>query len=191
MTSIGFTANKDDVKNSSKVELKAKVIEKTAKSVLKKSEKTKVNYSNKIHVLVTPKHKKEVKKRLKTMNKELDMLAKVIYRESRGSTKTHSAAVAWCILNRVSSPKYGDSIESVITSPNQFAWVPNTPVKKYYRNLAKDVVTRWLLEQKEYKNVGRVLPKDYFFFTGDGKYNYFRKNFNSTTYWNWQLKSPY
>ena len=83
------------------------------------------------------------------------------------------------------------TIEKVITSPNQFAWYPNTPVKKSHLKLAKDVITRWLLEKEGYKNVGRTLPNDYFFFAGDGVHNYFRKNFDSTTYWDWSLKSPY
>ena len=51
--------------------------------------------------------------------------------------------------------------------------------------------TGHLLEKEGYASVGRVLPNDYFFFTGDGSYNYFRQNFDSTTYWNWSLPTPY
>ena len=162
-----------------------------AQDVLKKSEETKINYANTIHVLVTPRQKLLIQDKIANMNQEIEMLAKGIYREARGESKEYQAAVAWCVLNRVDSSRYASTIEKFITSPNQFAWYPNTPVKKSHLKLAKDVVTRWLLEKEGYKNVGRTLPNNYFFFAGDGVHNYFRKNFDSTTYWDWSLKSPY
>lgn len=187
-----FATNaKDDTKCIKGTITASKVVAETGKNVLKKSKTTKKNYSNTIRVLVTPKQKQAVQKKLKTMNNEIEMLAKVIYRESRGDTKMYKSAVAWSILNRVDAKGYGNTIQKVITAPNQFCWIPNTPVYKSYKNLAKDVVTRWLLEKKGCKNVGRTLPKSYKFFTGDGVHNYFRKNFNSTTYWSWQWGSPY
>ena len=52
-------------------------------NVLKKSEETKINYSNTIHVLVTPEQKEKVQQQVKKMDNEIKMLAKVIYREAR------------------------------------------------------------------------------------------------------------
>lgn len=161
------------------------------KAKTEKSKKTKINYSNTIHVLVTPKIKEKIQSKVYALDNEVNMLAKVIYREARGLDRTHRAAVAWCILNRVDSSRYANSIYEVITSPNQYAWNPNTPVLEEHTWVARDVVTRWLLEKEGYASVGRVLPNDYFFFTGDGSYNYFRQNFDSTTYWNWSLPTPY
>lgn len=187
-----FATNaKDDTKQKKEIITASKVVVKANNDVLKKSKTTKKNYSNTIRVLVTPKQKQAVQKKLKNMNNEIEMLAKVIYRESRGDTKMYKSAVAWAILNRVDAKGYGNTIEKVITAPNQFCWIPNTPVYKSYKNLAKDVVTRWLLEKQRCKNVGRTLPKTYKFFTGNGVHNYFRKNFNSTTYWDWSWGSPY
>ena len=160
-------------------------------NVLKKSEETKINYSNTIHVLVTPEQKEKVQQQVKKMDNEIKMLAKVIYREARGESKQYQSAVAWCVLNRVDSPRYGSTIKKVITSPNQFAWYPDTPVTKNQKRISKDVITRWLLEKEGIKDVGRSLPKDYFFFSGDGTHNYFRQNFNSTTYWDWSLPNVY
>ena len=160
-------------------------------NVLKKSEETKINYSNTIHVLVTPEQKEKVQQQVKKMDNEIKMLAKVIYREARGESKQYQSAVAWCVLNRVNSPRYGSTIKKVITSPNQFAWYPDTPVTKSQNRMSKDVFTRWLLEKEGVKDVGRSLPKDYFFFSGDGTHNYFRQNFNSTTYWDWSLPNVY
>ena len=185
------TKAKDDIKQEKEIITASKVVANAGSNVLKKSKTTKKNYSNTIRVLVTPKQKQAVQKKLKTMNNEIKMLAKVIYRESRGDTKMYKSAVAWAILNRVDAKGYGSTIQQVITAPNQFCWIPDTPVYKSYKNLAKDVVTRWLLEKQGCKNVGRTLPKSYKFFTGDGVHNYFRKNFNSTTYWDWSWDSPY
>ena len=55
-------------------------------NVLKKSEETKINYSNTIHVLVTKKQKEKVQQQVKKMDNEIKMLAKVIYREARGES---------------------------------------------------------------------------------------------------------
>lgn len=190
---IVFADNaKDDTKQLSETITSSKVVVKEASnSVLKKSKTTKKNYSNTIRVLVTPKQRQVVQKKLKEMDSEIEMLAKVIYREARGDLKMYRSAVAWSILNRVDAKGYGNTIKKVITAPNQFCWIPDTPVYKSYKSLAKDVVTRWLLEKEGCKNVGRTLPKTYKFFTGDGVHNYFREDFNSTTYWDWSWGSPY
>lgn len=182
---------KDDTKQATGNITSSEVVIEAGSGVLKKSKTTKKNYSNTIRVLVTPKQKQAVQKKLKKMNNEIEMLAKVIYRESRGESKTYQSAVVWSILNRVDAKGYGDTIEKVITAPNQFCWIPDTPVWKSHKKLAKDVVTRWLLEKEGCKDVGRTLPKTYKFFTGDGVNNYFRENFDSTTYWDWSLGTPY
>ena len=148
-------------------------------------------YSDTIQIYMTLEDIQEVKLELQQLDTEIEMLSKVIYREARGLDATHRAAVVWCILNRVDHEGYGDTIQSVLTSPNQFAYYSNTPVLSEHTEVAKDVVTRWLIEKKGYSNIGRVLPEDYLFFTGDGQFNYFRQNFNSTTFWDWHLNSPY
>lgn len=161
-------------------------------SVLKKSKTAEKNYySNSIRVLVTDEQKAKIQSTIKEMNDEIEMLAKVIYREARGGSKRSQSAVAWCVLNRVDAKGYGNTIKKVITAPNQFAWYPDTPVTKAQKQIAKDVVIRWLLEKEGFEEVGRTLPKSYKFFSGDGKQNYFRKEFKSTTFYDWSLESPY
>ncbi len=39
---------------------------------------------------------------------EVEMIAKTIWGEARGTSMTEKAAVAWCILNRVDSGEYWD-----------------------------------------------------------------------------------
>ena len=150
------------------------------------------NYSDEIQVQVTEEQKNKISDKVEELDNEIKMLAKLIYREARGINSTdQKAAVVWCVLNRVDNGNYGSSISKVITAKHQFAWVPDTPVKDEFYELAKDVVTRWLLEKEGFEEVGRVLPKDYLYFAGrDGK-NWFRKEYRSGNYWNWSEESPY
>lgn len=123
---------------------------------------------------------------------ELQTLAKVVYREARGIPKeSNQAAVIWCILNRLDSGYWGDDIISVVTYPNAFAWVPDTPVDEKLMLLVVDVVTRWNWEKQGLENVGRVLPSTYLYFTGDGELNYFTEKWGSNDYWDWSLPDPY
>ncbi len=41
--------------------------------------------------------------------------------------------------------------------------------------LVRDILGRWLKEKEGAENVGRVLPADYLYFTGNGSVNRFRK----------------
>ena len=118
-------------------------------------------------------------------------IAKVLYRECRGiPSDTEKACVAWTILNRVDN--WGMSIKNVVRAPHQFAYVKNTTIDENLLSLAYDVLSRWNLEKNGYVDVGRVLPKDYMYFTGNGKHNYFRNAYNGKyTVWNYALPSPY
>ena len=123
---------------------------------------------------------------------EIETLAKIVYREARGiPQKSHQAAVIWCILNRVDDGYWGDNIVDVATYPNAFAWVPDTPVDEELVDLVVDVITRWNHEKEGLSDVGRTLPKEYLYFTGDGSYNHFTKEWGSTDYWDWSLPDPY
>lgn len=123
---------------------------------------------------------------------EVQALAKVVYREARGiSDKAHQAAVIWCILNRVDAGCWGDTIMEVVTYPNAFAYIEDTPVEQEFLMLAADVCERWNLEKAGQAEVGRVLPKEYLYFTGDGEFNHFTIEWKGTEIWDWSLGSPY
>lgn len=123
---------------------------------------------------------------------EIQALAKVVYREARGiPDKAHQAAVIWCILNRVDAGCWGDTIMDVVTYPNAFAYIEDTPVEQEFLMLAADVCERWNLEKAGQAEVGRVLPKEYLYFTGDGEFNHFTIEWKGTEIWDWSLGSPY
>ena len=56
---------------------------------------------------------------------------------------------------------------------------------------------RWSREKAGQGNIGRVLPKGYLWYYGDGKHNRFYNNYqafrsnNTAKAWNYSLKSPY
>ena len=121
-------------------------------------------------------------------------LAKTVYGEARGCSTTQQAAVIWCVLNRVDSDNLysPDEVIKVITKKNQFhGYIPSNPVTDEHYNLAIDVLTRWLREKSGEANVGRVLPKNYLYFSGDGKVNHYRTDWDGGNRWDWSLKSPY
>ncbi len=123
---------------------------------------------------------------------ELDMLAQLVYAEARGVvSEAEQAAVIWCVLNRYDAGFWGDSIPRIIKSRSQFAYSSRIPVKDNYRELAQDVLIRWLLEKRGITSVGRVLPSDYYYFAGRNGHNWFRKGYRSNEYWDWSLPDPY
>lgn len=122
------------------------------------------------------------------------MMARVMFLEARGiQSKTEIACVGWTILNRVDAG-YG-SISAVITAPNQFAYSASASTTSDYGYdliaLATDVLDRWSREKAGQTNVGRVLPKGYLWYAGDGKHNYFRNQYQGGTRWDYSLPSPY
>lgn len=124
---------------------------------------------------------------------EGEMLARVLWGESRGvPSDMEKAAVVWCVLNRVDAARWPDTVAGVVTEPSQFAgYSPDYPATEELKAIAADVLTRWERERREGGDVGRVLPAEYFFFTGDGERNYFRTEFTGGVFWDWTLPNPY
>lgn len=56
---------------------------------------------------------------------DLNLMAKIVYAESKGEPYEGKVAVASVILNRVLSPGFPDSIKDVIFQPNAFSCVVN------------------------------------------------------------------
>ena len=125
-------------------------------------------------------------------------LAKTLWGEARGvknngvvSGKCQIAAVGWCILNRYDAG-YEDSIVEVCAAPGQFyGYKVSHPVDEELLALAYDVLDRWNAEQHGEIDVGRVLPSDYYWFSGDGKVNRFRDAWKGGNKWDWSLADPY
>lgn len=122
---------------------------------------------------------------------EVFMLARILYTECRGvDSTTNKAAVAWVVCNR--ADETGSTIAEVITKPHQFAYNKNAPIWDELFDLALDVLNRWNKEKNGEINVGRVLPKEYTYFHGDGAKNHFRNAYKEPySIWDFSLPSPY
>lgn len=119
------------------------------------------------------------------------MIAKVLYNEARGiPSETEKACIVWVILNRVDAG-YASTIAGVVTARYQFAYSAKTPVRDDLLSLSYDVLGRWVNEKEGQTDVGRVLPRDYLWYTGNGLHNLFRNSYNSRSRWNYSLPSPY
>lgn len=122
---------------------------------------------------------------------EITVLSKMVWGEARGiPSDTEKAACVWCALNRVD---YGyGNIVMVVTAPYQFAgYDVDNPIDDEIKALCENVLTRWYAEKSGETDVGRVLPLDYMWFTGDGERNYFRNAYEGGQTWDWSLQSPY
>lgn len=130
------------------------------------------------------------------------VLTKMLWGEARGigtyeangncvSSKCQQAAVIWTVLNRYDAG-YADTIIEVVTAKNQFVgYRASNPVNEELMELVMDVLDRWNKEKHGESDVGRVLPADYMWFRGDGRYNHFRNEYNSKTRWTWELTDVY
>lgn len=120
----------------------------------------------------------------------VEILTKLVYGEAGICSTTEQAAVVWCVLNRVDAG--GGDIIAVATAPNQFyGYRPSNPVPPDIEALVRDVLARWRAEDSCIGSVGRVLPPEYMWFSGDGTHNYFRSAYRGGTQWDWSLPSPY
>ena len=140
--------------------------------------------------VVTPEPKPEVTPQPWT-DEEVIVLAKMLWGEARGvSSDAEKAACVWCVLNRVDHG-YGD-ITAVVTAPYQFVgYREGNPVDDELITLCIDVLSRWYAEREGQVEVGRVLPADYLWFSGDGERNHFRNAYRGGDRWDWSLPSPY
>ena len=140
--------------------------------------------------VVTPESEPEVTPQPWT-DEEVIVLAKMLWGEARGvSSDAEKAACVWCVLNRVDHG-YGDII-TVVTAPKQFVgYREGNPVDDELITLCIDVLSRWFAEKDGQTEVGRVLPSEYLFFSGDGKRNHFRTDYKNGTVWDWSLPNPY
>lgn len=124
---------------------------------------------------------------------EVEAVAKTVWGESviTGSDQEMSA-VAWCILNRVDSSAYADSIMEVVTQYRQFhGYDEDNPVDEHIKGLVLDVFGRWAAEKQGQEDVGRTLPAEYLFFWGDGLHNHFTTEYQGGEKWDWSLPNPY
>lgn len=120
-------------------------------------------------------------------------MAGVMYAEARGLDKREQSMVAWCILNRLDSGRFGSTLHDVIWAKSQFAHSKRTTGDNGTDLvwLAQDVLTRYWKEKNGEQNVGRTLPQGYLFYYGNGRHNLFRMSNSGNGSYNFGLWNPY
>lgn len=124
----------------------------------------------------------------------VNMIAKTVDGEAGGLGKTQQAAVVWNILNRKDSDRFPNDIISVITQPGQYdGYNESNPVRDDIVKLVEDVLCRYENEKNGtfVGSSGRVLPKEYLFFRGNGKENIYRTGNSTKDYWDWSWGTVY
>ena len=150
-----------------------------------------------VESVVTEDVPEEPQYKIEIVESEAVALAQMAWGEAGACPTMEIAATMWTVLNRVDTESYGmgNSVNYVLTFPNQFhGYSPSHPVTGELYDLAVDVLTRWQMEKQgaSAEEVGRVLPKEYLYFHGDGQKNWFRTTYKSTgEYWDWSLPNPY
>lgn len=116
---------------------------------------------------------------------ETDMVAKTVWGEARGCSDIQQEAVVWCILNRVDDERFPDTIAGVITQPNEFfGYAESNPVEEEIRETARKVLLVWATEEiMPADGLERVLPREYVFFSGNGRENTFTTAYNAGNVW--------
>lgn len=120
-------------------------------------------------------------------------MAGTMFAEARGLDKREMSMVAWCILNRWDTQRFGSTLSSVIWAKSQFAHSKRTVADNGTDLvwLAQDVLTRWYKEQKGETNVGRTLPQGYCYYYGNGRHNLFRVSNSGAGSYNFGMVNPY
>lgn len=110
---------------------------------------------------------------------DVAMISRTIWGETRGCDEVEQRAQAWCVLNRVDDSRFPDSIEAVVTAPNQFqGYSPNVPAEDFW-DMAREILILW-------HNGEREIPADMCWCSGDGKHQTFRNEWirtEETRYW--------
>lgn len=124
---------------------------------------------------------------------EIALCAGVIAHEAGSSwiSTEEKACIVWAILNRVDDSRFPDTIEEVVNQPYQMTCYKSFEKYGQFINLAENVLYRHQAEMEGLENSGRILPKEYCYWWGNGEHNNFRITNNSYVYWDYSLESPY
>ena len=115
------------------------------------------------------------------IHREAQYMARVLYGTARYNSRTAQEAVCWCIINRVESSRFPNTIEEVCAQDKQWmGYSGSNPVTQELYDVAFGVLETW-------KNHGiRMLPQDYLYLSWSEDEIVLRTSFNETPkthYW--------
>ncbi len=109
---------------------------------------------------------------------DVDMLAKLVYREAGACSADEQRLIVWTVFQRIDSTDYDfrnmNTIEAVVTAPYQFAYDETAPITEDIRELCVEELEKWVngASPPTLEPYAPTLP--YLFFEGDGYHGWFR-----------------
>lgn len=105
----------------------------------------------------------------------VETAALLAWGEYSGSDYAQRTAPIWCACNRADA--WGQSLEEVMHSDAFHGLLTEREVPAEWYDLARETLARWELEKAGYIDVGRTLPSEYLYFSGDGTLNVYRTQY--------------
>lgn len=95
--------------------------------------------------------------------------------EYSGTDYAQRTAPIWCACNRADA--WGLTLDEVMHSDAFHGLLTEREVPEVWYDLARETLARWELEKMGYIDVGRTLPSEYLYFSGNGEYNTYRTEY--------------
>ena len=95
--------------------------------------------------------------------------------EYSGSDYAQRTAPIWCACNRADA--WGLTLEEVMHSDAFHGLLTEREAPAEWYDLARETLARWELEKMGYIDVGRTLPSEYLYFSGNGVVNVYRTEY--------------
>jgi hypothetical protein len=95
--------------------------------------------------------------------------------EYSGSDYAQRTAPIWCACNRADA--WGLTLDEVMHSDAFHGLLTEREVPEEWYDLARETLARWELEKMGYIDVGRTLPSEYLYFSGNGVVNVYRTEY--------------
>ena len=112
---------------------------------------------------------------------EAEYISKVVYGTAKNHSVNDQKAVVWCILNRVESAGYPDTVQGVCEQPKQWmGYSEDNPVMESIYNMVLEILKAW------HKNGPRPMGKEFVFLSWSSKEILLRDTFTEnkdTRYW--------
>ena len=109
---------------------------------------------------------------------DVDMLAKLVYREAGACSADEQRLIVWTVFQRVDSTDYDfrnmNTIEAVVTAPYQFVYDETAPIKEDIRELCVEELEKWINGDTPPTLEPYAPTVPYLFFEGDGHHGWFR-----------------
>jgi hypothetical protein len=105
--------------------------------------------------------------------REIDMLARVVYAEARGCAPEEQALVVWAVLQRASGGAFHGTPQEVILRDGQFLYSEKHPVLSDIRELCLSEAEKWAAGEPAPTHPIYAPTLPYYYFNDNGKHNYF------------------